>query len=73
MKELQVALAQPGEETPEDKVISDELREKLGRELADTFIYLDLLAQSCGVDMSYIVPRVFNAKSKEIGYPVTID
>ena len=54
----------PGnEETP------DQLREELQNELADTFIYLDLLAQSVGVDLSEAVPRVFDAKSEKIGYP----
>ena len=46
----------------------DELRVKLGRELADTFIYLDLLAQSVGVQLSRVVPLVFDAKSEKIGY-----
>lgn len=50
------------DETPE------ELRQQLGRELADTFIYLDLLAQSCGVNLSDVVPDVFDAKSEKIGY-----
>ena len=49
-------------ETPE------ELRAKLGRELADTFIYLDLLAQSVGVDLSDVVAETFDAKSQKIGY-----
>lgn len=46
-----------------------ELRVQLQRELADTFIYLDLLAQSIGADLSEIVPIVFDMKSKEIGFP----
>lgn len=45
-----------------------ELKEKLGCELADTFIYLDLLTQSLGMNLSEIVPKTFNAKSKKIGY-----
>jgi len=51
-----------------NKESTDELREQLGRELADTFIYLDLLAQSVGVDLSEVVPEVFDRKSIEIGY-----
>ena len=47
---------------------ADELRTKLGYELADTFIYLDLLAQSVGVQLSDVVPIVFDTKSKKIGY-----
>jgi NTP pyrophosphatase (non-canonical NTP hydrolase) len=50
-----------------------ELREKLGRELADTFIYLSLLAQAAGLDLSEVVPEVFNAKSKQIGSPIRYD
>lgn len=41
---------------------------ELKRELADTFCYLDLLAQSVEVDLSKIVPLVFDEKSKKIGY-----
>lgn len=50
------------DETPE------ELRVKLGRELADTFIYLDLLAQSVGIDISEAVAETFDAKSEKLGY-----
>lgn len=51
-----------------NKETPEELRKKLKREIADTFIYLDLLAQSENIDLSEIVPETFNAKSKEIGY-----
>jgi NTP pyrophosphatase (non-canonical NTP hydrolase) len=44
-----------------------ELRAKLGRELADTFIYLDLLAQSVGLNLADIVTETFDAKSAKIG------
>ena len=47
---------------------SYELRALLAHELADTFIYLDLLAQRCNVDLSEEVPRVFAKKSRELGY-----
>lgn len=57
----------PGnDETPE------QLKDKLGRELADTFIYLDLLAQSLGIELSVTVPSVFDAKSEKIGYMVRL-
>lgn len=45
-----------------------ELRQALARELADTFIYLDLLAQSLGFEFSDVVPQVFDAKSAKIGW-----
>lgn len=49
-----------------------ELEKKLKDELADTYIYLDLLCQSLGIDLTGAVVEKFNAKSVEIGYPVTI-
>lgn len=50
-----------------------ELREKLGRELADTFIYLDLTFQRLGLDFGQVVAEVFNAKSEQIGSPVRVE
>jgi len=47
-----------------------DLRAKLARELADTFIYLDLLAQRAGVDLPAAVRDTFNAKSAQIGCPI---
>ncbi len=53
----------PGnEETP------DELRQKLRDEVADTFIYLDLLAQSAGFLLEDAVIDKFQRTSKKIGY-----
>ena len=52
-----------------NKETADELRNKLASELADTFIYLDLLAQSVGIDIGQAVETTFNAKSIEVGYP----
>lgn len=43
------------------------LREKLARELADTFIYLDLLAQAAGINLPASVVEVFNLKSLKLG------
>ena len=51
-------------ETPE------QLRAELADELADTFIYLDLLAQSEGIDLSAAVPAKFNRTSRKIGSSV---
>lgn len=56
-----------------NKETVDELREKLARELADTFIYLDLTAQAAGVDLPSVVREVFNAKSDQIGCPIKFD
>lgn len=46
-----------------------ELWQQLGREIADTFIYLDLLSQAAGFDLETLVQTVFDDKSKKIGYP----
>lgn len=48
------------------------LRLKLGSELADTFIYLSLLAQAAGINLSEAVKRTFNAKSDQIGCPIKV-
>lgn len=47
----------------------EELRDKLRRELGDAFVYLDLLAQSVGVNLGDAAVEVFNRKSEEIGSP----
>jgi NTP pyrophosphatase (non-canonical NTP hydrolase) len=46
----------------------EQLRLKLADEIADTFIYLDLLAQSQGWDLANIVQNKWNKTSKKIGY-----
>lgn len=52
---------------------ADVLREQLARELADTFIYLDLMSQALGIDLESAVRRTFDAKSLQIGYPHLLD
>lgn len=46
----------------------DELKAKLSDELADTFIYLDLLCQSQGIVLADAVRRKFDVTSRKIGY-----
>lgn len=46
----------------------DQLREDFADELADAFIYLDLLAQAAGVDLPSAIERKFDAVSERIGY-----
>lgn len=53
---------------PGNKETKEELILKLGNELADTYIYLDLLFQSLGLDVQEYVLRTFNTKSEQIGY-----
>lgn len=54
---------------PGNKETPEELRAKFRREIADTYIYLDLVAQSQGFDLGEAVAETFDAKSAEIGYP----
>ena len=42
---------------------------KLAEELADTFIYLDLLASRCGLSLEKIVKDKFNAVSERENLP----
>ncbi len=49
-----------------------ELRAKLRAEIADAFIYLDLMAQSEGFSLGDAVMDTFNKKSRAIGYPITL-
>lgn len=46
----------------------DEIRAALANEIADVAIYLDLLAQRCGIDLSSAIEAKFARKSAEIGY-----
>ena len=49
-----------------------ELKAKLIGELADVYIYLDLLFQRIGVDVDLAVATTFNAKSAQIGSPIRV-
>jgi NTP pyrophosphatase (non-canonical NTP hydrolase) len=51
-----------------NKEAESELRAKLASEIADTFIYLDLLAQSAGICLEEAVMETFRKKSFQIGY-----
>jgi NTP pyrophosphatase (non-canonical NTP hydrolase) len=57
---------------PGNKESEAALRDKLRRELADTFVYLDLLCQALGFNIGDAAVDVFNAKSAEIGYPLLL-
>jgi NTP pyrophosphatase (non-canonical NTP hydrolase) len=48
---------------------ADELRAKLAHELADTLIYLDLLAAHEGIDLAQAVADKFNIVSERMGFP----
>lgn len=49
------------------------LLRELGDELADVVIYIDLLAESLGINLGEAVMRKWNAKSEERGIPLSID
>lgn len=49
-----------------------QLRDMLADEIADTFIYLDLLAQSQGMSLAEIVVDKFNKTNRKIGYPLML-
>lgn len=55
---------------PGNKELPGELRDKLRKELGDTFVYLDLCAQALGLNIGAAAVEVFNAKSEEIGCPI---
>ena len=47
----------------------DELLEQLGDEIADTFLYLGLLADHYDIDVPSAIARKFNAVSEREGFP----
>jgi len=49
-----------------------EARPKLAQEFADVVIYLDMLANGCGVDLGSAVMETFNAKSRQLELPLFI-
>lgn len=53
---------------PGNKETVEQLRQKFAHELADAYVYLDLLCQACGIDLETAVNEVFEAKSAQIGY-----
>lgn len=57
---------------PGNKESKDELYKSLESELADIFIYLDLLCIASGFFLHDIVPRKFDVTSEKIGYPKKI-
>lgn len=54
---------------PGNNMTEAEIRAAIRAELADTFIYLDLLAQALGFSLADAVCEAFDRKSAAIGYP----
>lgn len=57
---------------PGNKETEEELRAMLRDEIADTFIYLDLLAQSQGFSLIDAVREKFNKTSDKIGSGIKV-
>ena len=57
---------------PGNKETEAALRDKLRNELADSFVYLDLLCQSLGFNIGTAAVDVFNTKSAELDCPIRI-
>lgn len=55
---------------PGNKETKEELVIALREEIADVFIYLDLLAQSQGFDLESAVREKFNKTSQKLGCPI---
>lgn len=53
---------------PGNKETPEELRSMFADELADAFIYLDLLAQAAGIDFPNAIRSKFDRTSQKIGY-----
>lgn len=49
-----------------------EARPKLAQEFSDVVIYLDFLANECGVDLGEAIMTTFNAKSDQLELPLYI-
>lgn len=55
---------------PGNTQTEEELRAAISEEIADVFIYLDLLAQSQRLDLATIVREKFNKTSRKMGCPI---
>jgi hypothetical protein len=57
---------------PGNTQAEEELRAALRDEIADVFIYLDLLAQSQGICLEDAVRDKFNRTSRKLGCPIEV-
>lgn len=57
----------------QEPIPEKELRSMLADELADAYIYLDLIFQAAGIDKDYAVERKFKKTSEKIGYPEPLE
>lgn len=68
-----VELEIDGNAASERALVPSELVEKLGRECADVFLYLVLLAARYDIDLTAAIVETFNAKSREMGFPELLE
>jgi NTP pyrophosphatase (non-canonical NTP hydrolase) len=71
VKKLRRIECELASENEPDRQLStlDEAIRKIGEEIADTVIYLDLLAHRLGIDLENEVVSKFNAVSERYGFP----
>lgn len=72
MEELEIVYP-PIDYTEITKRFHLEKKEALKKEIADVYIYLDLLASAHEINIKEAVVEKFNEVSKEMEYPVTIN
>ncbi len=56
------------DDIPGNRESGEELKAAFAEELADAFIYLDLMAQAAGIDLPAAVLEKFEKTSSKIGY-----
>lgn len=56
-----------------NKETPERLKQMFADELADAYIYLDLMAQAAGIDLPAEIVSKFERKSAEIGYVESVE
>lgn len=69
IRRIETGLRQAQQGERDDVRMYDELLTKLGTEIGDTFVYLDLLAQAAGLSLNACVINTFNRVSEREGFP----
>lgn len=73
LRRLETGIQQAEQGKEEDNAYLAMLRQKLSTEIGDTFMYLDLLAQFYGLEISDCIATTFNRVSEREGFPEMID
>lgn len=64
LRRLQTGVASNNNPVSKDAIIAE-----IKKEIGDTYLYLDLLAQHLGIDMEKAVRETFNRVSEREGFP----